>query len=164
MAVKWWYPLRNLQNQVLFYSSSQTADNPLRAKFSVTLYSGVQPSAATITSSWTSYNSNFLVHVLNVFAQCPYLFNPAQPAGFAFYSSDSATAINSGTATWAIMWPSNPNQAAIQGGTIPSSAFIVVPVTDATSNGAIRLVSTNIVSGNSYQINDVNIIFGGGIT
>lgn len=164
MAVIWWYPIRNLQCNAIVGRSTLQADSPYRAGFSVTLYGGVQPSAETITNNWTSYNSNFLVHILNVFGQYPYIENPAQPQGIAFYSSGTATAANSGTATWAIMWPTNPDQTAISGGTLPSTLFMVVPVTDLTSNGAIRLTSTSIVSSNSYSVTDINILFSGGTT
>lgn len=107
--------------------------------FAITIYSGSQPSAATITADWASYNqpnSIFLAHYIGAsWTQPSYglLLQLGLPA--------SVAADKSGTASWAILWATNASLAQVQAGTIPTSAFMVVPCSDSVGQGVIRFTN-----------------------
>lgn len=130
----------------------------------ITLYSGVQPSADTIVSNWTSYNTNFLVHWQNIplynyspDLSYPVLTNSTLPA--------AVNATNSGTASWAIVWCGTPatgtGSGQIGNATIPTTGIFVVPVSDVFGNGVIKMSSLTITSGNPYMILDFAMRAGG---
>lgn len=146
-------------------SGTGAAFNLTRSTFAITVYSGVQPSAATITSTWTSYNTTFLAHWPGVVLNQPNAtVGIDSPQALQLYTaSGNATAANSGTASWAIMWPTNPSQATISGASLPSTSFIVLPVSLVTGSGMIRFNDLTFTSGSSYAINDVNIRATGGV-
>ena len=132
----------------------------------VTIFSGTQPSAANIIASWTSYNGSALVHWTD--AQWP------QPADYNTLGATKATtatlptaknAFNSGTATWALIWSGTNigptiTQANVQSATLPSTYFIVVPVSNGGGNGVVKMTSTTIASGSSYQPIDITLRVG----
>lgn len=130
----------------------------------ITLYSGVQPSADTIVSSWASYNTSFLVHwpnipILNPFAELasPYITNDTLPSAVA--------ASNSGTASWAILWGANPlagtGAGQISNATIPTTTFIIVPVSDVFGTGILKLTTTTITAPTTYMFLDFTLKAGG---
>ena len=162
MAVLFSLSIRNLMSYAFtVQGTSPTTD---RGTFGVTVFSGSQPSASNIESSWTSYNSTFLCHWQGVILYNIFTGTLGAAQGITILNTPSlVTALNSGTASWCILWPTNPTQATIQGSSLPSTRFVVGPVSDTTSNGIIRFASTSFISGNSYTINDANIIFSGGI-
>lgn len=140
-------------------SQNNTAQN-----CAVTVFGGTQPTAAQIAASWSTYSAQYLVHWTNVLWFLPpafttlassQVYNTQIPAGKA--------AFRSGTATWAIIWNrTNVSEATIQGATLPSltAGFTVVPVTNSGGNGVVRLTTTSIVSGTSYQPADITLRFG----
>lgn len=132
--------------------------------WAITIFSGAQPSAATITSSWSSYNTVYLCHWQNVTLYVANADTSGAAQGLGIYSAVSpATANASGTASWAILWPTNPTEATIQSSSLPSTQFIVCTASDNAGTGIVRLASTTILSGNSYTPSDVVIVAGGGI-
>lgn len=153
MAILFSSRIRNLMARCMLFNSTTST-------YAVTVYSGVQPAASAITTTWTNYNSLFLVHIQNVVLQCAN-FAATNPI-IDLSSSGSGTAVNSGTAAWAILWPTNPTQASVQGGTIPSTQFVVCDVSTILGLGVIRFNSTTITSALSYSVVDVGITFSGG--
>ncbi len=156
MAVLWYRNIQNLWCNVILRDSASSG------RFGVTVYAGAQPAATTISSSWTSYNSNFLLHIDNVVISAPSIASVSPQLTLS--SSASATAFNTGTASWAILWPTFPTQATIQGSSLPSTRFLVVPVSSSTGTGVVRFTSTSIVSGNSYSVTNFTMLFSGGST
>lgn len=130
----------------------------------LTIYSGVQPSAATITSSWASYNTSYLFHQPGVNYIQP-LINQLPAGGFITRSNNptAVTATNSGTASWAIVWCNNvlagTGAGQIGNATIPNANFIVGPVTLGNGNGIITMSNLTVTSGVSTTILDSNIEF-----
>lgn len=165
MAIIYNYNIRNLWcNAGILEAGTNWSSNPYRSTWGVTVLSGAQPSASTITSGWSSYNTAYLCHWQGVVIYQANGDTSGAAQGLALYSPTSTPNANdSGTASWAIMWPTNPSEATIQGSSLPSTQFIVVPVTDTAGNGVIRLASTSLTIGNPYSINDIVIIAGGGI-
>lgn len=155
---------RNIQNLFLLSGviwACQTRPDFVSGTFGVTVFSGSQPSAATIASNWTNYNTTFLAHWQTV--QIKHTNYNTTGSFLELYAPvGSSTAANSGTASWAIMWPNSTTQANVSSSTLPSNQFIVVPVSDTAGNGVIRFINNVLVSGSSYQINDVLITPGGG--
>jgi hypothetical protein len=144
-------------------SSFSSSKNPT-ATVAVTVYSGVQPSAATITSSWASYNTTFLFHQPGVTFTQPTWSSATLGGQLPMTASPTAvTAANSGTASWAIIWCNNvaagTGAGQISNGTIPNASFIVGGVTLATGNGLISVTDTNIVSGTSVSVLGANLGF-----
>lgn len=130
----------------------------------ITLYSGAQPAADTVVSSWASYNTSFLIHwqnipLINPFpeATIPYLTNNTLPSAVA--------ATNTGTASWAIVWAGNPATGTAAGqisnATIPTTSFIIVPVSDVFGTGVLKLTTTTIVATTSYMFLDFTLKVGG---
>lgn len=132
---------------------------------SLTVYSGVQPSAATIASSWSSYNTTYLFHLPGVSYFIPNWDNTTLLGGYMTKNNNptAVAAINSGTASWAIIWCSNvaagSGAGQIQNATIPNTSFLVGPVTLDSGNGIVKLFDLNIISANSYTILDSTIQF-----
>ena len=127
----------------------------------VSVYSGVQPTSADITANWPAYNSgnaNFLGHFINGYWSQP---NNNSPTGVLLQYNPPAAqnAINTGTATWCIVWNVNVALVTVAGPTLPSAAFIVGPVSDALGQGIIRFTDpTTFVSGNPIAIADGSIV------
>lgn len=111
----------------------------------ITVYSGAQPTAAQILANWSNYkssNSNFLVHFVGNYWDQPYKGNLLD-----LYNMSEATPINTGVASWAILYTNNILFSQLNAASIPNSSFLVLPVTTTAEKGVIRLADINIVSG-----------------
>lgn len=130
----------------------------------VTAFSGAQPTAAQVAASWSTYSAQYLVHWTSVgWNVVPNLSNLTSTQTYSAATPVARAAFRTGTATWGIVWnKTNVTEAAIQGATLPTNTFgfIVVPVSDSVGNGVIRLTTTSIVSGTSYQPTDLSFRFG----
>ncbi len=130
----------------------------------VTVFDGAQPTTAQITASWSTYSAQYLVHWTNVLWQSlPTYTTLASSQVYSAQIPAAKAAFRSGTATWGIVWNrTNVSEALVQGATLPSTptGFIVFPVTDSGGNGVVRLTTTSIVSGTSYQPTDLSFRFG----
>lgn len=131
---------------------------------SATIYSGVQPSAATIFSSWASYNTSFLFHQPSLTIIQPSWNSPTTGGILVLSGSPTAvTASNSGTASWAILWCSNvasgTGAGQISNATIPNANYIVGPVTLGSGKGIITMGDTNVVSGATVSILSASLSF-----
>lgn len=129
-------------NLLKVYTNRGLLQAGLNAASSVTIYSGVQPTAAAIAAAWASYNStqpSFLCHYTGViWVQA--LAGKAPFASINTFPAD-ATPTNNGTGTWAIIWPSNVLLAAMGDATIPNVDFIVGPVSLTDGDGIIKFDS-----------------------
>jgi hypothetical protein len=131
---------------------------------SITVYSGVQPTAAQIIANWSAYNntnSNFLAHYSGVhWGVDPGNANAVILTG----TTNPATPINTGVATWAILWcqmdltPTQLSASTIPTGQFTGSSFFVAPVTDTTGTGIIRYLNTTLTAGTPAPINDAGIL------
>jgi hypothetical protein len=103
---------------------------------SITIYSGVQPTAQVIEADWTSYNQSAATCLAHYSTGPTWLWNNGTLT-YYFTNTDNsitANAINSGTASWAIIW--NGSAVNVNTEILPNSGrFIVVPVTLNSSNG-----------------------------
>ena len=135
---------------------------------SITFYSGSQPTAVQIESAWTNYNSSYLFHLPNFSIQQPNATITGTGIVIVNFGLPTPqTAINTGVATWAILWMKNilAGTAAGQIGstTLPYTKFVILPISDLSQIYPVRLVDTSIVSGSVYNIADLNILANGGI-
>ena len=154
MALIFTTPLANLCMYQCFYLQSGTNT------WDCTIFSGTQPTAAQITSNWATYSANYLCHWINATWITPTDQNTLDALQLLTANIPAATAaFRTGTASWAILWNHTPNvsEAAVQGASLPSTIFWVVPVTNNGGNGVLRLTTTSIVSGTLYQPNDITI-------
>jgi len=115
-----------------------------------TVFPGVQPSAASIISSWSTYSALYLAHYIYSAGSAWVVYNESTE-GTAFVASTqspTATAFRTGTATWGIIWTNanGPSAASVQGASLPLNTFIVAPVGNISSTDVIRLNSTSIVA------------------
>jgi hypothetical protein len=121
----------------------------------ISVYSGTQPTAAQIVANWSAYastNPSFLAHYVGGVWSQPslgILLQLAPPTGVA--------ATNTGTGTWCIVWATNVSAAQVAAGTLPSTQFIVGPVSDSVGPGIVRFVSPSFTSGVSNTIVDGSI-------
>jgi hypothetical protein len=111
----------------------------MAATVAITVYKGTQPSQADITANWPSYktgSTDFLCHYSgSVWTQQPAHGNLL---GMSTVPTASSNAQQSGTATWAILWMTNPLIGVMSSDTIPTINFMVVPCSDSIGNGVIR--------------------------
>jgi hypothetical protein len=138
---------------------SMWSRNPV-TNTSLTIFSGTQPTAAQIVSSWSTYSAQYLVHWTGVVWPTPTGYNTLGSGNSTTATTPAAqNAFRSGTATWAILWPSDGNiaEGTIQGASLPSTTFVVLPVSASGGTGCVRLTSTTITSGSSYQPTDITI-------
>lgn len=127
---------------------------------SMTIYSGEQPTADAVAASWGTYRTTNASCIAHIQAAPTYYYNfPTSTTYFtAVLSPVSSTALNTGTATWAILWDTvvTPVQAGLT--TLPDERFLVVPVGTTSSNAIIRFTNTNFIPGQTVAPYD------GGIT
>ena len=124
-----------------------------------TVYSGPQPTAQQVEANWTSYNSNnaiCLAHydgaafAFNAGTNTYYWTNPTQTI--------TTTALNSGSATWAIIWHDTPVDISLT--SVPSQGlFVVVPVTTTTGVGVIRYTDIVATQGQPFIPYDAGLTF-----
>lgn len=134
--------------------------------WSFTIYGGSQPSANDLATNWASqsYYNTFLVHWqgsgqtfrqpgLTVYNTGRYMELNTPPSAATSYNSITTTA------TWGVMWGTGLSQATLLAATstIPFVNYIVVPVSDLSGNGVIRLYSTSIAPTTSYSLQDCSM-------
>lgn len=135
---------------------------------SITIYSGSQPTASTIESDWSNYNTTYLLHLPSTNIQQPNASTPGTGVSIVnFGLPPTQLAANTGTATWAILWLSNIAAGTATGqignAVLPSANFVILPVSDLTQTYPVRFSNTSMTSGLSYTISDLNILAAGGI-
>lgn len=69
----------------------------------------------------------------------------------------AVNALNSGTATWAIVWTSAVTGVNVAAGTLPSTNFMVVPASNSIGDGVIRFSDPVFTSGVSKAILDGSV-------
>lgn len=146
------YPT-TFRNLIAEYGFRRGFSNP-----SITIYAGTQPASSTLISSWSSYNSsssNLLWHVQGSASSLQFsLLN-----NVTMYASTLPTSTNpvrNGTASWAVVWATNIAYSAMGISTIPSTYFMIVPVSLTTGNGVCRLQSTTLSTATATTISDFN--------
>ena len=147
-------PVNNRVTQAMFerLHSAETISDGDYVK-SWTVYSGVQPTAATVAAEWINYkssNSICLAHYTNSLS-----FSYNSPTLTYYFTnvgaSISTTALNSGTASWAILWLSGAvTDLQLSLSALPQPRFVVVPVTDTAGIGIIRYTSLTATQGASF--------------
>lgn len=132
MALIWDYSIRGL-----FINRGIKA--AMAASVAITVYKGTQPSGSDIVNNWSNYKANssdFLAHYSgSVWTQQPY---HGQLLTMSTNPTVSSPAFQSGEATWAIIWMTNPLFANIDLTTIPTTSFIIVPCSNTVGKGVLR--------------------------
>lgn len=129
-----------------------------------TIFGGVQPSATDFETNFnTTYRNNHLVH----FAESTWssLSTNAQTSDITQYSilvlPSPTSASASGTATWAVLWYRETTYTALSSAIGASfyagtdsnwGRYVILPVSNNSGNGMIKLTSTTIVSGNLVDV------------
>lgn len=124
----------------------------------VTVYKGTMPTPADIIVNWSAYNSGSADYLVNYDDGKWNL--PSWAAMLQLSTLPSArTPVNTGTATWAIIWVDNPQPDAplLAGTVLPSTTFMVVNVSDLLGDGVVRFTSPALVSGTPVAIADATI-------
>lgn len=130
----------------------------------LTIWGGVQPSAAAFETNWAStYKTTYLVtfgtalSVIQANAQTPdlgvVLTNNGTPTATA--------ALNSGTATWAVVW--DTIRAPSGQTTVNTLKYMIVPISDTSGNAPLRMTTTTITAPSTYSIADFAITAVGGV-
>ena len=126
----------------------------LAATTAITVYKGTQPSGTDIVNNWANYkqsSTDCLAHYTGAnwvqqIAHSPLLAINNIPT--------TSPAFNSGEATWAIFWITDVTLASIQGSTLPSTNFILIPCSSLTGKGVIRYTDPVFTSGVSKAISE----------
>ena len=125
----------------------------------ITIYSGIQPTAAAIAADWATYNSlnaKFLAHFTGAIWSHPLSGTTTFCSITTFPPATPAT--NTGTGSWCILWMTNPTGTQLSSTTLPSTQFIIGPVSNLTGNGIVRFsTDTNFTIGVSRTIGDGTI-------
>jgi hypothetical protein len=164
----------NSTNDIITYMAFDPLLNQ-NLKWSLTVYSGAQPTADTVQSNWTSYNSSnsiVLAHHDPFIPQGTYWSHqgteyfswitnanfqnqPSTTNSTAYFTNTATqftgltTAINTGTAAWAILWKGGLTAPQLAAPILANTQFYVVPVSDTSGIGIIRYTTAtiNIVGG-----------------
>lgn len=126
---------------------------------SLTIYSGAQPTPATLISSWSSYNntnSSLLYHAqsgltLTLAASEISIYGSALPATIP---------VRAGTAAWGVIWSGSVAYSSMGTSTIPSTTFMICPVTASDSNGVVKLQSASMTTSTTATITSVGFSVG----
>lgn len=125
----------------------------------ITIYSGIQPTAAAIAADWPTYNSTnakFLAHFTGAVWSHPLSGTTTFCSITTFPAATPAD--KTGTGSWCILWMTNPTGAQLLSSTLPSTQFIIGPVSNLTGNGIVRFATnTDFVAGVSRTIGDGTI-------
>jgi hypothetical protein len=122
----------------------------INAASAISIYSGTQPAASAITAStWFTYNSTnpiFLAHYSGI------VWSQGAPSSAPTISVSTfptaSTTVNTGTGAWCIIWTANPLISAMNTLTIPTTSFIVAPISVLSGAGTLRYdVDLNFVQG-----------------
>lgn len=144
--------------------------NYAKATCYMSLHSGTQPTANTISENWTAYNwtnSSFL-------SLTPITISKWGNTGTYSASYQTGTGIRNGTAEWAVFMSVRANVNAVGSpvststyttssynlSSPPNSYFIVVPVSDSTGTGVVRLINPAISSGGVFTVTDISMMLG----
>ena len=140
-----------LMANVIYQVVSGNVDSS--ATSTVTVYSGTQPAASDIIANWANYTSAGATYLAN-FTGIEWQLDPGNTSACTIFQSTAATPVNSGTATWAILWGQAylADASLASGGAIPTSTFIVVPVSDITGTGIIQFTSAALTAGTPVTI------------
>jgi hypothetical protein len=126
-----------------------------------TVYSGTQPTAQTVEQNWLSYNSSNSICLAHYSGSAGITFQYNAPTLTYFFTNPTntitSTALNSGVATWAIIWMAQSVDISLLAAPA-SGKFVVVPVTNTSDVGVIRYTSTSATQGQAF------IPYDGGIT
>lgn len=134
------------------------------ATWACTIFRGTQPTAAQVTSSWSTYSADYMVHWTGISWTHPNANTYGSGNLCQMTAIPTAVVANKGSpndATYAILWASNVTEATVQGATLPNTAFIIGPVTSTAGNGMVRLSNISITAGISYQPSAILISLGG---
>ena len=126
---------------------------------SITVYSGVQPTAQQVEANWGSYKSSNSSCLAHYSSGVTFGYNDATLTYYFTNTSNAitTTALNSGTATWAIIWSASSVDVSLT--SIPaSSKFIIVPVTNTAGIGIIRYSNLVATQGQAF------VPYDGGLT
>lgn len=118
---------------------------------SITVYSGVQPTAQQVEANWGSYKSSNSSCLAHYSSGVTFGYNDATLTYYFTNTSNAitTTALNSGTATWAIIWSASSVDVSLT--SIPaSSKFVVVPVTNTAGVGIIRYSNLVATQGQAF--------------
>ena len=130
----------------------------MTATVAMTVYKGVQPSQADITANWANYKAgsdDFLCHYSgSVWTQQP---THGNLLGMSTAPTAISNAQQSGIATWAILWMTNPLIADLNSSTIPTINFIVIPCSDSIGKGVIRYQDPMFVLGQPKPITEASL-------
>ena len=126
----------------------------LPAGCGATVYSGTQPLATDFQANWqsmyTSASSNFLWHANGITFTIQTGNVRIQVTSFP-----PATApTNNGTGSWCVLWNMAPTGGQLSGATIPSTRFIVAPISVTGGDGVLRFTSTTFDTGTPVTIID----------
>lgn len=122
---------------------------------SISIFSNAvaQPSAATLISNWASYKTSTGVAL----ASGNFNFGWLQPYSLLGINDPGPiTPFNTGTAAWAVIWENNNwSTGASLDSSLPTTSFMIVPVSGPTGNGVVRLSTASLVAGQQAMIVDV---------
>lgn len=126
--------------------------NGINNQFSVVFMSGTQPTPAQLIAGWDSTYK----FPLNCLAAATLALNWTQTDTLvSILNPQTITAFGTGTTTWAV-WFGNNNwlsSASFSNG-LPTTNFMILPVSVSTGNGIIRLNTVDLVSGQPVTITD----------
>ena len=123
----------------------------------ITVYKGTKPNPDTITANWSNYkegSADILVH----YTGGTWTQQPSSGTLLGLSTVPAAkTAMQSGNASWAIVWMTNVTDAQCNSTTLPNVSFIVVDCSDIGGSGVVRFTDIAFVSGVTKAISEATI-------
>lgn len=136
---------------------AQGIRSEMSATVAITVYKGTKPNPDTITTNWSNYkqgSTDILVHYTDgIWTQQP---ETGTLLGLSTVPA-AKTAMQSGDASWAILWMTNVTDAQCNSTTLPNVSFIVVDCSDIGGSGVVRFTDIAFVSGVTKAIAEATI-------
>jgi hypothetical protein len=145
-----------LFNGAIFKTLGNYTNTSVNLTMYVTIYSGVQPTAAEVAASWSTYNSAANNYLLTFNSNTKW----GMPGNSHIQLVEFPIAqlpMRDGTASWAIIWNESVTPVQLGSTTLPKAMFMVVPVSDAAGNGVIRVASTAFTTVAAVSISDASL-------
>ena len=164
---------RGLLDIGFFSSSSAYPPTYTTVPIGMLLMQGVQPTAEVVYNNWSTYNgasTNCLSAIdYNHLGDPTVVYNPAPNYNLAIHGAAyypmACVAVppvgiackQTGTCTWAIVTREDYYDLATRSS--PPASLAVVPVSDSTGTGIVRLSTTSLVQGNTFNMADFGILY-----
>jgi hypothetical protein len=154
-------------NAILYnFTFSDPLDSPTNVRTTcISFWGGAQPTAADFAANYmATYDASMLLH-LNTFSWVQ-ANGDVTDIGTAIANSGvpaTQTPYNSGTITWAVLWPVNALTPIGIDMPLSYPRYAILPVSNTSGTGIVRFVNTTVATSTPATLADFSLLAAGGI-